>query len=475
MKMLLCFLVFLPAPLSADSLCEGVQIQPQIEKRTPLPNDVNYFLRGAPKTGEVGIASLTGNLILNARTGAATQISGTEDPVLSPDGQMLARPVDMIYDATQKKFISTEDPAHSTPSDLSNYLLKGGHVFEQADDRFQTLHETDLSIDDLKAKNVSYMTSVMTFFLRDRGGSFHLSFVDEGITENYQSIGQLPSDGESKYRVLYNSMYGVKYRDYSVHHGTLRPLGSSQLICGKSMEANLPMISKNGASFAIFTGQDKELGEMLVYDLDAQMQCHLSDRIPASVGKVDFSPNGRLLAFHVDESDARARLFKVPSSTDHMGVYIWDRDHPERSLVPIHVAEKEDNYFPVFLSNDELAYISATKDDGQQFFLNVVKFKLPSSVLCSGCVQDPQKSQWVGLLGAMYAQKCGGYDKSYGSALAYFSRLTPQRCQELAQSFTQQQLKTFVGNQNFIGSGWDVDRLQKIRSEDINKACSLGP
>ncbi len=460
---------------NAEDLCQGVQLQPQMEKPIPLEDDVNYYLRGSPETGEVVMGSLTGNILVNTQTRTVTKIDGMIDPALSSDGKILARPVDVVFDATQQRFIAVDNlpkvsAAYSRMGDV-HYWLTAGNIYEIDDGRLQTARPATKTLDDLKTQNQSYLASVMGIFEREKDGSFKLALNDTDISENYQSLGLLQSGSASKYRILYEGPQAVMYRDYTItSQSGIVANGPPRAICGgDGLAGSLPMISKNGKSFANF---DYGQQTMNIYDVDDQNHCSPPQKIPASIGKVDFSPNNRLLAFHIDETASKTGEFATPRPRDHFGVYIWNRDHPEWGLIPIQVKTGEDNYYPVFLSDTKLAYVSATKGNLQHFSLNVVNIKLPEHTMCPGCLQDPQKSQTAGLLGSLYASRCGQSDSSYSSAIAYFSRLNPQSCRALVQSLGKNSVSEYVKSKDFSDAQWNSAQLSKTTPAQLIQICT---
>ncbi len=81
----------------------SMKSQPQVEKRIPLPDEVNYFTRASSR-GEVGFATNKGNRILDLNTEKLNEAPGTIDPVPSPDGAFLTVPMQIVYDSKLGRF-----------------------------------------------------------------------------------------------------------------------------------------------------------------------------------------------------------------------------------------------------------------------------------------------------------------------------------------------------------------------------------
>ena len=349
--MILTLLFAFTAFGAEDSLCRPTELR--LSKRIPVPEEVNYFIRSAANR-EVGFATAKGNRILNVDSGEMRSIVGEIDPVPTPDGELYTVP-----------------------------------VIEPVDEEGGT-------------------ASFMTFLRRDPKNpkAFQDIFKDAEVYQNYQSLGLVSkSPKEAKYRLIVQSGNEIIGRDYTHKRDTaeVQPVGELRNVCGEALKnVSLPMLDKTGKNLSYF---DYGKGSTVVYEIqEFGKKCRLTDELPAMAGKVDFSPDGKKLLFHADVSSGDSSQFSQPIPQYNLGVFLYDRTTKE--MVPLHVKPEADSYYPVFLSDNELAFVSSTREaEGKTFHLNVAK--LDGRGGCRGCVDSPRARARTALIGNLYARRCG--------------------------------------------------------------------
>ncbi|RYZ93287.1 MAG: hypothetical protein EOP06_01425, partial [Proteobacteria bacterium] len=206
-------LLFLSSSVHASDICGEHTLR--IAKKIPVATDVNYFIRPSSQR-EVSFASGSGNVILNVDTQKLIKVSGSVDPVESPDGKILAVP-------------SFDDHA------------KGPQK------------------------------SKMRFFVRTTKG-FEPRYEDEKVVGTYQSIGALGTSADQQYRLLYAGDDGIYFRDYKLNSvsGTVVPASTQTKACSGKLpsDASLPMLSKNGREFSFYSN-----GKTFVYEMTSRVSC----------------------------------------------------------------------------------------------------------------------------------------------------------------------------------------------------------
>ena len=451
----------------------------KIEKRIPVPNDVNYFMRSAPSTGELGFATNRGNRMLDAKTERLSVVPGNIDPVITPDGKFLAIPQEWIYDPQTKKFVL---PGTMVPE----FKISNQRVLV----RLTGTKEYGVSLgsaDEARRSGKSYQTQLMTFYWRENG-VLERKYADESVQFNYQSLGTLSeTKKETNYRLLFESAESFAIRDYQwdSQQKVFSPTGNPLPLC-PGMHGGLPALNKSGDEFSAL---DIEEGITNVYAIGKSgNKCEIVETIPFLVGKMDFSPDGTRLAMHVDQR-SDSRIFDQPDQRNKLEVFIYDR----KTKIPMAVATSpdEDAYYPVFLSNDRIAFMSANKPkkkEDKEFFVNIVALKEGPSRKCENCYNAKTKiGQMAALIGALKMSRCTGQSKYlFRSAMTGFSRIPPDICSEVVSTCNEECFKKRVvevknsiqkggfsvgGKSLNIPEPWSKEILDQISLSDLKEFC----
>jgi hypothetical protein len=453
----------------------------KIEREFPVSNDINYFMRGAPATGEVGFATASGNRLLNVVTGEITPVPGEEDPVLSPDGKILTVPENMGYDPKTKKYFPAKELSGQT-----HYRVQGGSgQFSYCTKDACTAKTFPRS--EVLESGLPYSDDGMSFYARE-GGKAKLIFRDEAVPQKYQSLGMLSTEAKSSsYRMLFEGDNELRFRDYSYNSAgqAISPIGPVRLACA-GLKLALPMLSKNGEELV---GYDPISGTTKVFYLGKDGGiCEPRETIPGLVGKADFSPDGKALIFHIDQASDSAKFFKNPNEEQKLGVFIFDR--LTHALIPAGSDAKENAYYPVFWGNSKIAYIKSRPDakPGQmQFSIVLGKVAEFGGASCEGCTDPASKlGQMAALVGALHMDRCPkGAEPRYKNAMAAFGGISPKICSALVESCGESCLKANVERiAKIFPAGWlertpekmkiylwDQEVLEKITQAELQSFC----
>ncbi|MDG0816807.1 hypothetical protein [Bdellovibrio svalbardensis] len=352
------------------------------EKKILAPDGVSYFLRPSGKTKEVGFATLSGkNMIMNVQTGQSTNVAGIIDPVPSPDGVLLAVPGDVVYlgaDATPK---SPESISEEQLEKIEYRYTGSTQIVEKRRPNTLNWQPTTLTLSALKAQKATYLASGMSFYTKDKSNpkAYNLTAFDATVSENYQSLGVVKNVKETRYRMLYEGSKSIMLKEYTWNPSNqkLTPLGDAKPMCNTNTGINsaLPMLSKDGTEFSTYDPQSQSTK---VYSIAT---CAVVAEIPSLVGKIDFSPNGRFLAFHVDGGNKiGTNQFRLPKDDGtNLSLFLYDRKN--KKLIPLKSQKRTDLYYPVFLSDDEIAYVSKNKDN-EQFYITSAQLEFSNLDNC---------------------------------------------------------------------------------------------
>lgn len=372
-----------PPAFAQSPACEP-QAKLTVVKKIRAPQGVNYFLRGAPATKEIGFATnMKGNVLLDEKTGKFSAVGGNYDPVPSPDGAFFTAPGDVIYRGK-----TPLKPGKRDGSDEVDYRYEAddGSVSKRHGETF--LYDlTPLTLTDLQKKNATYSARAMVFYTKSKSnpGQYELNYSDEQVTAAYQSLGMTSTPEGPHYRMLFEDQKNIMFKEYTLDSksGKIRPLGPAKALCKTESGLNsaLPMISKDGKEFSVY---DPQSHSTKIYSVDT---CAITDEIHALVGKIDFSPDRRWLAFHIDQSNKIGLgFFKTPDEDAYdLNLFLYDRD--SKKLIPLKSEKNTDTYYPIFLSNNEIAYVSKGKAD-KNFYIIAAKINFSESTSCQS--QSPR-------------------------------------------------------------------------------------
>lgn len=413
MNFLLALGLFLGAPAQAR-VCEDLRLP--VQQRIAAPDGVSFFMR-ASQLRTLGFATSVGNRILHLKTGKFAEIEGEVDPVPSPDGEIVAVPVQVEVERDGSK----------------------GWEYQ------------------------------MKFYREVSPGKFAVIHVDKEASFTYQSLGTLAkSRDRATYRMLYqgelNQIF-IRDYDYDLKTHEMKPKNERRVACAHvPQQVSLPMISSSGREFSYY---DNKTLKTYVYEIGEKGECRKKEEFAATLGKMDFSPDGKRLVFHADAFSDQTFQFAHPLPEFGLGLYLYDRG--AKRVTPLHVARSEDAYYPVFLNNEEIAFVSSRrgdKYDDRTFFINTASLKGVGRG-CRKCFSDDNLRRLGSVVGHMYGEACLG-QKEYqaGGALMTFMSLNPDRCRELVRGTAEEKFQTFV-RQNFT----PAEALTMMKRDLFAQAC----
>lgn len=445
--------------------CAG-KVSIEVSRRHPVPDQVSYFIRAAPGTRQVGYSSRTQNFILNMDSGKVVQTIGFYDPVLSPDGKILTVPSQRILMQSGLK-PRLYDEAKDT--DVRYEVSPTETVMPLGSDG------KPRSFADIVKSNEKYVKRGLVFLKPNDQGSYSPAEVDPDIPSSYQSVGRLRTSANSSgYRVLFESDDSkMRYRDYDLDHktGELRFSGPVKNVCGvNTLSAALPMLSKTGTEFSIY---NPDAQETQIYEINSKTDsCAKKETFPLLVGKIDFSPSSRKLAFHIDQSESPSQkdYFQFPRSYNHFGVFIYDRER--KNLYPLATREDENAYYPTFLSEDEIAFVTSTKSEPPQFHINLARITSPKGIDCAECMSGA-KNQLAAFIGHLMNERCQAREKSFRHGWLSFSHLSPEQCFSLLETYSEDDLKKALSIVK--GPGWKLSELANISKSALTAICHSSP
>ncbi|RZA07490.1 MAG: hypothetical protein EOP11_07555 [Proteobacteria bacterium] len=411
MLFLLSLLLSSPAIGAENPVCQSLELRP--DRRFEIPEEVDYFIRASSRR-EITFASRQGNRLLNLTTGQTSAFPGLLDPVASPDGEI-----------------------YTVPIKAEGSELNGAAAQYQ-----------------------------MNFFRpsRQKGGPPEFLFRDEGLNQTYQSLGTLAkTKAGANYRLIYQENNQVMARDYAYDSraAKITPLNQASPVCPSAPNPiALPMLSRDGREFSYY---DAKLGRTFIYEIEELgKRCALKDEIPALVGKIDFSPSGKRLAFHADLRSDQSSMFWQPNAQYNLGLFAYDR--ATKTVVPLHAKPGEQAYFPVFLNENEIAYVTSPRGGTKSFTVNTAR--LESLVGCRDCLREEPARDAAALIGTLYAKAC---DKPRSFRLqpgvVTFLTLSANRCAALVELETDESLR------NAAGRALPAERLANLSKASLLRVC----
>jgi hypothetical protein len=402
---------------SADELEQiCAQASPnQVIKKIPIPEKPSYFMRAFRDQNVVSLGSSTGNILVDLDTGAIHKAPGIYDSVPFTSGGTVSIPRTEYYDG-KEKVRRTIDRNAAILKNIK-YSASHGVVYEKspsAEGKTIT-KKTNLSENDLKRTNESYSTDPLIFYdtkdiLANKANPREIGS-DPDMPGDYQSTGTLVrgTSGDGIQRVAMDNGT-LLLRDYAVSANggsttSVTPQGAAIELC-PDQSLQLPMINKSGTEIA---GYDYQTLKTTIYSInDKTGRCTPVETLPFKTGKVDFGWYGNKIAFHADSSDPSGHGFKAPSKTQSLNAFIYDRKSKQ-----IYEMDKPDNtnsYYPVFLKNGDLAYVSEDKNKATDNFSVVVvrsNYAYDSRrEICATCSENPAKKSALALFGAFVLKKC---------------------------------------------------------------------
>ncbi len=326
-------------------------------------------------------------------------------------------------------------------------------------------------------------------------------FTDDSMKGVYQSIGVLPSEGsDSAYRVITDND-GVSVQDYQVtppggRRGFLwrrRNFGHVSTVHGQSghelcpelptWNKQLPMLSKDGRLLSLYNMDERTTK---IYEIqDGTWACKEVLSLGFPTGKVDFSPDGNKIAFHMDSFAQDSNFFSGVHESMTKDIYTVElakdgqgKINGAKSISRLSYSGTKGSgtYYPRWSGNDQLV---AARDEGNQFSIATfdpakgqeMPFWTPSSS------KAPTADTWARFaLGALLQKTCStrGFviPTVTESSFAALS-LDPASCKELVRKYWDAARTEMLEKVRQIG-GSQGGLLEEINQDAVLAACPQG-
>lgn len=314
----------LAAPDALGS-CEGKE--PAVIREVPFKGQPSFFFRAFPADDIVSFAtSEDANRLFDLRTGEEVRIPGSFDPVPLWNERYMVVPIN-DGGRTQLEFFSVDELRRNKR-------------------QTQPVRRNELQ-------------------------------------GTYQSVGSLPPvEGAEMYRII-TSFIGIMSRDYKVHDGkngqpAIVPVGDPVNLCqGKDLK--LPMLSKDGTELAALDGITNTTK---IFAVDpARKSCEEVLDLGVATGKVDFSFDGRFLAYHVSKIDLGGGFFVRPDKGWSLQVHVYDRVMGRATIITSDMARN--SYFPVFRKDGSLVFLRSDRT-GTSYAFAIADFRRGGKISNNG-------------------------------------------------------------------------------------------
>lgn len=465
-----------------DSVCMN-RSTAAIQKRIPVSDEANYFLRPAPGTRTVGFVGSKSNMLLNLETAEFETVPGTRDPVLSPDGKILSIPQTWQFDPKTGRY--SEPNALSAPhyemiqGRMRGCILRNNCAWGKA------------SAEAMREIGEPYNVQLITYY-RKVDGKWQFLTQDPQANADYQAMGVLRSSGgETSYRTLFEKNGKIMIRDYGLNEkGVFAPIGDARQVCS-NLKLAIPALSKDGCEISAFEPTTSKTRFISIGE-DGK-SCDVTDRnsLPFIVGKADFSPDGSRIGYHIDRRTLE-KIMRIPGKGSDLKAVIYDRKAGVQ--IPLPGIEGEDFYYPVFVDDSTVAFISATREESRKFFINTVAITGERPLGCADCLKaETESGQLAALLGYLRGLRCHDDIKTdikgrtgFQSALYEFSQMKTESCKKLARACDGACLKDAVQDLDKNSRGdnlmvenapvnpknlWDIKRLQSVQPAQLASFC----
>jgi hypothetical protein len=321
-----------------------------LKKSTLLPHEPNYFFKASPDGRYIYYITKTGNRVLDTQTSTTQALPGTADPVPSPDGALLT----FLYKNEKDTIGFRVGAVKMTPAWKSP-----------------------------KSTTQDWATTII--------GS-------------YQSIGPLV-DGKRTFFYQNDHTSELSLMDLKVapQDGDVK-VSNHRTISGINTKLRLPMLSPDGK---FFSALDTNANQTVIYALNGTAAT-LVDRLPVSAGKATFSYDSKKLTFHLAKKKNSTQEIWYPGlladDKSVRNVYVYDR--ASKKITPVTNNQDEDSYFPVFLKDGTVAFVTKR---GPQYSIDVSEVPKIESMAyedIKACVGEYESERVLRQLGSEWAQLC---------------------------------------------------------------------
>lgn len=305
--------------------------------------------------------------------------------------------------------------------------------------------------------------------------------LDQNNQNNYQSIGVLPgTQNHPVYRMLSGSL---SIDDYDTTTTPWKVVRHYDTVCGEEGRYQLPMLSKDGQELSVY---DTSTQTTKILGVHNDGTCEEKLNLGYPTGKVEFSYDGKAIAFHVDSfaSEDLGHEFSGVSNKVTKNVYMLNLVRNGNKLkagairrLTSNTVPGQGSYYPSFTASGDVVFVQGTKDDSGRTTYGFVKVDpkpVPAmnfDVNDSACV-DRTAAQFA--LGSLWTQVCSKYagTMSATDAALWTLSLDPKACVQLVRE-NWNRMKDSVLSDDRIGRSGVVtpDALHGITAASLEKVC----
>lgn len=305
--------------------------------------------------------------------------------------------------------------------------------------------------------------------------------LDKENTHSYQSIGLLPG---TRNRPVYRMLSGsLTVDDYDTSARPWQQLRHRDNLCGMEGRYQLPMLSKDGQELAIYDTETQTTKIMGIHD-DGTCEVKLDLGFPT--GKVEFSYDGKAIAFHVDSfsNENQGEQFSGVSNTITKNVYLLNLIRNGRKLkagplkrLTSNSLPGQGSYYPSFTQSGEVVYVQGTPDGSGHTSYSFVKVD-PNPVpavnfdIKENACNDRTAAQFA--LGSLWSQVCSrfaGMMTATDAALWTLS-LEPKACVKLVRENWSRMKSAVLGDEKITRGGIvSESALRGITAAALEKVC----
>lgn len=463
------FYSFTGMVFSADEkpYCELAEVQ--YKKQVRINNYPSFFFKVHPSGDHIGYISITGNQLLDLKTGESFPLPGFIDPTFTADGEHLIIPIVK----KQLKGYIVPGARLSNTEEESNEDYKTNLAFYPFEDFKKAAVKNDQSkkvLDNLHSKPAS------------------VDYDNNGV---YQSA-TTSKNGEFN---LLTDQNGLSVTTYKKTDKGVVPLSKPDKMCSKlgDLQTDTPMLSKDGNFLSIL---NKVTNTSQIYEIKKDGNCSLSLDLGIATGKISFNKDSSQVTFHVDKFRKKfGSYFSGVSSDITKDVFVLnldqDKGKEDTKLIPTTWAKVTNtinkgngSYYPDFSEKGDIFFL---RDENNFFeFVQAEQRNLNFSPYLSSldaedmiikkdsgdipCLKVGDKLQPLYLLGQLWSKSCQSLnDASFADTMMTSMNLDGENCEELVRK--EWNAKFVASLKESLGSSVQIDFINKVKLEDLIAAC----
>jgi len=294
----------------------------------------------------------------------------------------------------------------------------------------------------------------------------------------YQSPGLLREfDGGRDYRFMIGR-FKPSVRDFRVHRDaqnkfSIAPLSKAWRPCPKR-RLHLPMIAKDGREFGAY---DVAAGSTRVFAITEEKECTPLEDLGIPTGKVSFSFDNRLLAFHLAIFDeASVEIAKNPDDSWTSNVFVYDRQTRRIGRITHNTAGNA--YYPAFRRDGTLVYLFKPLENrnGRYSFVVAdtarIRKWLPIRWYTQNCEAGDDACHRSLAIGALWGYTCSKHGANLNPRLAALNTLSLDQalCRQLVSDKWSEHRGLVV--EGALKNLPDAKKLLDLNKNDILGQCS---